>query len=171
MYIDIFFLYISTYTVYNVHPYLYYQVCGVNYMSTLMAQKWLAPVYRYIVNFTIVPPEQDLRSDASPQDIPNYDASGEMTEGFNYAYHGIDMRHFFAEHEEDTARDGEFVKAVRNVVFEFVRNGGITDWQPFPETTGVLSSHMTKITGSQYHHEKCEFWKVNYFFPRHAWMN
>ena len=142
-------------------------------MSSLMAMKWEAPVYRYIVNFTILSPEQDLSYNltAAQEDIQNYDASGEMAEGFNYAYHGIDMRHFFAEHEEDAFRDKEFVSAVRNVVFDFVLKGSITDWQPFPKATGMLSSHKTKITDSQYHHANCEFWRKNYFFPTHAWMN
>ena len=145
----------------------------MKYMAHLMADKWQAPVYRYITNFTAVSPDQDLSTGLIRQEDGDTDdyKNDILTKGFHYAYHGIDIRHFFAEHEDDLSSDAAFIASVRKVVFEFVREGEIKDWRPFPQSSGVLSSHVTQINRSQYHGDKCDFWNRNTFIPQHAWMN
>ena len=106
------------------------------------------------------------------EEIPEDDGIYGITPGFRYAYHGIDMRHFFNE-EVDIDRSKEDFKFVRNIrtsVFSFVKDeSGIKGWLNFPENTTIISSQIKY--SQNYKQKECELWYSGGFLPFHAWMN
>lgn len=128
-------------------------ICPVDEMVKVAANSSRLPVYRYI---------------ASIFAEKRFSASGIQK---NYAYSGIDVDAFFnADSEMSTHKDESFTTVMRDIVYGFVRNGSVHDWDTFPHSTYNVSMGVERIA-PRFESQECNFWRTNWFFPSYAWMN
>lgn len=128
-------------------------ICPVDEMVKVAANASRLPVYRYIASIF-----SDKR----------FSASGVQK---NYAYSGIDVDAFFgADSEPSTHQDERFTALMRDIVFGFVRNGSVRDWDAFPHSAYNVSTDVERIV-PRFMSPECNFWRTNWFFPSYAWMN
>lgn len=129
-------------------------LCPLNDLLKVVASKYDAPVYRYVVQRL---PDEKIESENAAM----------------YAFHNVDLYAFFdtlSNFAESTSlKDMSFKKVLQSTVLEFVRTGKLDGWQLYPTGLAVLSDSRDLL--GTFYQDKCEFWRAKDFLEKFAWMN